>query len=140
MAVNAMATSIPLGGQTPPEISAKYPSLFTPAGFTFSIWGLIYLGLALFVIYQSLPAQRNNTCLADIGALLKINCVANAAWLLAWHYDFLFLSVLIMACILATLIGIYRSLDKVSAQHRCWREYWYICHFVSIRPGSVWQP
>lgn len=115
IAVNVMATTIPLGGQTPPEISAKYPSLFTPAGFTFSIWGLIYLGLALFVIYQSLPAQRNTAYLADISAMFKINCCANAAWLLAWHYDFLVISVLIMACILVTLIRIYRSLDKVRA-------------------------
>ena len=60
IALNAMATSIPLGGQTPPEISAKYPSLFTPAGFTFSIWGVIYLGLVFFIIYQALPAQRGN--------------------------------------------------------------------------------
>lgn len=109
--LNAMATSIPLGGQTPPEISARYPSLFTPAGFTFSIWGLIYLGLLLFVIYQALPRQRDNPALGRISALFKVNCVANAAWIVAWHYDFLILSLLIMACILVTLIGIYRTLD-----------------------------
>ena len=111
IALNAMATSIPLGGQTPPEISAKYPSLFTPAGFTFSIWGVIYLGVLLFIIYQALPSQRNNASLASIGPLFKASCVANAAWILAWHYDFLILSVLIMFCILSTLIGIYLSLD-----------------------------
>lgn len=115
IALNAMATSIPLGGQTPPEISAKYPSLFTPAGFTFSIWGLIYLGLLLFIIYQALPRQRANVSLGRVGALFKVNCVANAAWILAWHYDFLILSVLIMACILATLIVIYRVLDDAKS-------------------------
>jgi len=113
--VNAMATSIPLGGQTPPEISARYPSLFTPAGFTFSIWGIIYLGLFLFVIYQALPAQRRNETLGKIDSLFKINCLANAAWILAWHYDFLILSVLIMLVILATLIGIYRTFDRNQA-------------------------
>ena len=115
IALNAMATSIPLGGQTPPEISAQYPSLFTPAGFTFSIWGIIYLGLLLFIIYQALPGQRENAFLARISVPFKINCVANAAWILAWHYDFLFLSVLIMACILATLIAIYSALDSEHA-------------------------
>jgi len=115
IALNAMATSIPLGGQTPPEISARYPSLFTPAGFTFSIWGIIYLGLLLFVIYQALPGQRENAFLAKISVPFKINCVANAAWILAWHYDFLILSVLIMACILATLIAIYSALDNEHA-------------------------
>ena len=112
IALNAMATSIPLGGKTPPEISAQYPSLFTPAGFTFSIWGVIYLGLLLFIIYQALPGQRENALLARISVPFKINCVANAAWILAWHYDFLVLSVLIMACILATLIAIYSALDS----------------------------
>ena len=112
IALNAMATSIPLGGQTPPEISARYPSLFTPAGFTFSIWGVIYLGLLLFIIYQALPSQRTNESLSRISLLFKVNCVANAAWILAWHYDFLILSVLIMAGILGTLVGIYRVLDS----------------------------
>jgi len=85
IALNAMATSIPLGGQTPPEISAKYPSLFTPAGFTFSIWGVIYLGLLLFIIYQALPSQRSNASLGRISLLFKVNCLANGAWILAWH-------------------------------------------------------
>ncbi|MEH6610197.1 MAG: hypothetical protein V7696_12585 [Halioglobus sp.] len=109
--VNGMATSIPLGGQTPPEISAKYPSLFTPAGFTFSIWGVIYLGLTLFIIYQALPSQRNSSALAKIDGLFKFSCFANAAWILAWHYDYLLLSVGIMASILWSLVAIYRTLQ-----------------------------
>ena len=118
IALNVMATRLPLGGQTPPEIAAKYPSLFTPAGFTFSIWGLIYLGLALYVVYQALPAQRSNACLAKISTLFKLSCVANGSWLLAWHYDFMLLSVVIMLCILATLIAIYRVLDKEKLRAR----------------------
>lgn len=109
--VNAMATSIPLGGQTPPEISAKYPSLFTPAGFTFSIWGVIYLGLTLFIIYQSLPAQRDNTTLNSIDRLFLASCVANAAWIIVWHYNFLILSIVIMACLLFCLVRIYLCLQ-----------------------------
>jgi len=111
IALNAMATSIPLGGKTPPEISAQYPSLFTPAGFTFSIWAAIYLGLLCFVVYQALPTQRNDARLARIDALFKFNCLANAAWLLAWHYDYLVMSLLIMAAILLSLLAIYRRLD-----------------------------
>ncbi len=110
IALNAMATSIPLGGKTPPEISAQYPSLFTPAGFTFSIWAVIYLGLLWFVVYQALPAQRNDLRLARIDALFKFNCLANAAWILAWHYDYLVLSLLIMAAILVSLLAIYSRL------------------------------
>ena len=108
--VNALANGIPLNGQNTGEISAKYPSLFTPAGFTFSIWGLIYLSLTAFVIYQALPAQRNNQTLAKISPLFIANCVANAAWIFVWHYDLLWLSLLLMAAILLTLVQIYRVL------------------------------
>lgn len=107
---NVLSNALPLNGQTMPEISAKYPSLFTPAGFAFSIWGLIYLFLLLFVIYQALPAQRSNAAIAAISPVFKINCVANAAWIVVWHYDLLLLSVILMLVILATLVTIYRSL------------------------------
>jgi benzodiazapine receptor len=108
--INGMANGIPLNGQNTGEISAKYPSLFTPAGFTFSIWGLIYLSLTAFVIYQALPAQRHSQTLAKISPLFIANCVANAAWIFVWHYDLLWLSLLLMAAILLTLVQIYRTL------------------------------
>jgi benzodiazapine receptor len=111
LVVNGMANGIPLGGQTTGEISAKYPSLFTPAGFTFSIWGLIYSLLLAFVIWQALPGQRNNQKIASISTLFVANCAANAAWIFVWHYDLLWLSLLLMGCILVTLVLIYRRLD-----------------------------
>ena len=108
--VNGLANGVPLGGQTTGEISAKYPSLFTPAGFTFSIWGLIYLGLTAFVIYQALPAQRDNRLLAEISLPFKLSCVANMVWIFVWHYDQLLLSLVMMAGILVPLIWIYRAI------------------------------
>lgn len=110
IAANAMASGIPLNGQTTGEISAKYPTLFTPSGSTFAIWGLIYLTVTAFIVYQALPAQRSNQTIANIGLLFKANCLANAAWIFAWHYDLLWLSLLLMAFILFSLVQIYRSL------------------------------
>lgn len=107
--VNVLSNTLPINGQTMPEISARYPSLFTPAGFTFSIWGVIYLALLLFVFWQALPAQRNNAVLERIGPWFKLNCAANASWLIAWHYDLIAVSVVIMLVILTTLIIIYRD-------------------------------
>ena len=109
--VNGLANGLPLGGQTTGEISAKYPSLFTPAGFTFSIWGLIYLVLAIFVVYQALPAQRDNESITSISKLFAVNCTANAVWIFFWHYDLLWMSLLVMALILFTLVQIYSKLD-----------------------------
>lgn len=110
LAMNALSNALPLNNQTMPEISAKYPSLFTPAGFTFSIWGVIYLGLMLFVIYQALPSQRANEAISRISRLFQLSCIANAVWIVVWHYDLLWLSSLIMLLLLASLIGIYRQL------------------------------
>lgn len=109
--VNGMANGVPIGGQTTGEISDKYPSLFTPAGFTFSIWGLIYLSLAAFVVWQALPSQRNNEALAKTSLPFKINCLANAVWIFAWHYDQMLISLVLMVGILVTLIRIFRDLD-----------------------------
>lgn len=108
--INVLSNALPINGQTMPEISAKYPSLFTPAGFTFSIWGIIYLFLLVFVVYQALPAQRDSDRIARIGPYFKINCLANALWIVVWHYDLLVLSLLVMLVLLATLVLIYRSL------------------------------
>ncbi len=115
IAVNGMANGIPIGGQTTGEISAKYPSLFTPAGFTFSIWGLIYLSLAAFIVYQALPSQRDNVSLEQIGVPFKLSCVANAFWIFAWHYDYLLVSLLLMLGILFPLTQIFRSLNANSS-------------------------
>lgn len=109
--VNGMANGLPLGGQTTGEVSAKYPSLFTPSGYVFSIWGLIYLGLAAFVVWQALPAQRNNQHMAAIRMPFVVNCLANAIWIFAWHYDQLVLSLILMLVILGSLIQIYRRLN-----------------------------
>lgn len=109
--VNVLSNALPINGQSMPEISATYPSLFTPAGFAFSIWGVIYLALAVFIIYQALPAQRDDQDLARISRLFQINCLANTAWIFAWHYNLLALSVLVMLVILTTLILIYRKLS-----------------------------
>jgi len=113
LAVNGMANGIPLGGQTTGEISAKYPALFTPSGFTFAIWGLIYLALTAFIVYQALPAQRSNERIAAISHYFKLSCLANASWIFVWHFDLLGFSLLLMLVILSALVAVYRSLGNV---------------------------
>ena len=108
--VNVLSNTLPINDQSVAEVSARYPSLFTPAGFTFSIWGVIYLALLVFVVWQALPGQRDNPKIARLSPWFKVNCIANAAWLIAWHYDQLILSMLLMLLVLATLVQIYRIL------------------------------
>jgi hypothetical protein len=96
------------------EVSGKYENYFTPAGYAFSIWGLIYILLAAFVIYQAqgLTGGRkiNNTATA-IGAWFIISCLANCCWLLVWLYEYTGLSVIIMIVLLFSLLMIIFRLN-----------------------------
>ena len=108
---NGLANALPLNGQTTGEISDRFQVYFVPAGYVFSIWGLIYLGLGAFAVYQALPAQRENPRLQRIGYLFVISCLANAAWLFLWHYELFALTVVAMLVLLLSLIAIYLRLE-----------------------------
>ena len=82
IAVNALANALPINGKTTGELSDLYPNLFVPAGLTFSIWGLIYLLLAAFIVYQ-LVAVRQTAAgfLQKIGPLFVLTSAANICWI-----------------------------------------------------------
>ncbi|HPA25808.1 MAG TPA: tryptophan-rich sensory protein [bacterium] len=111
--VNFLAVSLPLAGRDTGAISDSYPNLFAPAGYAFSIWGLIYILLGIYVIYQ-LP-RKDNALAARVNQVFIVNALLNAAWLFAWHYDVIWLSVIIMLAMLATLIKI-ADITRASAQ------------------------
>ena len=108
--VNYLSNALPLNGRTAGEISDSFPVRFTPAGYVFSIWGVIYFGLIAYAIYQALPSQRTNPRLRAIFWPFMFSCVANSSWLLAWHYGFYPLSLLIMLVLLGSLIALYARL------------------------------
>jgi len=109
--VNGLANALPLNGQGTGEISDRFQVYFVPAGYVFSIWGLIYIGLILFAIYQALPSQRENLRLAGIGYLFVLSCIANIAWLFLWHYERFVWTVVAMFSLLGLLIAIYLRLE-----------------------------
>jgi len=115
--VNYLANALPIGGITTGEASDAYANLFTPAGVTFSIWGLIYLLLFVYVIYQftSLKDKKDKKTgqiFEKINGYFILSSLANIAWIFAWHYQFIGLSVLIMAVFLVSLIKIADILRK----------------------------
>ncbi len=115
LTMNTLANTLPINGQTTGEVSAKYENLFVPAGYTFSIWGLIYLLLLIFAIAQArgLFGQRPAPAATDrIGIWFFLSCLANGLWILAWHYERLELSLAIMLFLLFSLIVIYRRLSR----------------------------
>jgi len=120
--MNILANTLPLNGQTTGEISDRFQVLFVPAGYVFSIWGIIYLGLMAYTVYQSRPAQRENARLRAIDWPFILSCGANIAWLVLWHYEQFVPTVLMMLILLACLIVIYLRLGigqtPVSNQER----------------------
>lgn len=110
LTLNTLANTLPINGLTTGEISDSFPVRFTPAGYVFSIWGVIYLGLIIYAIYQALPAQRGNARLQSVAWPFVVSNVANSAWILAWHYQQFAFSLLIMLLLFATLLHIYHHL------------------------------
>jgi hypothetical protein len=115
VSVNALAVILPINNRTTQELSDKYPNLFVPAGITFSIWGIIYILLLLFAVYQFVIAFGRSSdqrgIFEKIGILFFISCIFNVAWILAWHYEIVWLSLIIMVLLLISLILIYIRLD-----------------------------
>jgi benzodiazapine receptor len=108
--VNSLASSLALNGRTTAEVSDLYFTLVTPAGYVFSIWGVIYTLLLIFAVFQALPSQREKPFLQQINVLFVLSGVLNVVWLFLWHYDQIVLSVAVMFALLATLIAVYLRL------------------------------
>jgi len=110
IAVNSLASTTLLNGKTTGQVSDGIPALFTPAGYVFAIWGVIYLGLLAFAVYQALPSQRENPRLRGIGYIFALSCLANMVWLVFWQYEILPVTIVLMLVLLGSLIAIYLRL------------------------------
>lgn len=109
--MNGLSEALPINGQTSAEIANRLPILFVPANYVFSIWGVIYMLLIGFGIYQALPSQRENPLLEKIGYWFVLSCAANATWLVLFHYDLFALSMVTMVVLLVSLIVIYTRIE-----------------------------
>jgi len=111
--INFLANNLPINNRSTGDISNDYPNLFTPAGLTFSIWGLIYLLLGAYVIYQFIKkSEEKEHLFKKINILFMFTSLANISWIFAWHYDYIGISVLIMLTLLFLLIKIANILRK----------------------------
>jgi len=109
VAVNYLSNAGLLNGNSMKTISDRYFNYFTPAGYAFSIWGLIYLGLLGFVFYTGLDGKKDPSRSAvtlKIGWWFVLSSLANSCWVVAWLYDYIGLSVVIMGFLLFCLVKI----------------------------------
>jgi hypothetical protein len=113
--VNALANTLPIAGKGTGELSDLYPNLFVPAGLTFSIWGLIYILLGVFTVFQMRDIfsreKKDMPFLSKAGPLFLLSSAANIGWIFAWHYEQVLLSLLIMLVLLGSLLAIYVRLN-----------------------------
>ncbi len=127
VAVNFLANGLPINNRSTGDISDAYPNLFAPAGPAFAIWGLIYLLLGGYVLYQFVRKDKKTEELFQkINPLFIATSLANISWIFAWHYDYIGLSVFIMATLLILLIKIA---DILHAEQ-----------FTAIEKLFVWAP
>jgi hypothetical protein len=108
--VNFLAASGRINGVAPNVISDRYPTVITPAGWTFSIWSLIYAGLIAFSIYQLLPSRMAR--FAGVRLPYIVTCVLNCTWIVLWHHSYIGLSTVVIALLLASLFWMNLSLEK----------------------------
>jgi len=135
--LNYYAGYFSINGNDVASVSDGIDSLFTPAGYVFLIWGIIYLGLGAFVVYGVSKKQKDNVLIDKIGPWFIINAVVNMAWLVAWLYEIFWLSQVFMVLLLITLIVIYQRLGtgKFKVQNR--KNFWFILAPFSLYFGWV---
>jgi len=121
LVVNFLANSLPINGVTTGEVSNRFPILFVPAGYVFSIWGVIYLALIAFAIYSITLKGLADKKLDSIAWCFVASNLFNAAWIILWHYLQFTLTLIPIFGLLISLIAIYLKL-RIGIQKRSWRE------------------
>ncbi len=107
--INYLSNTGVMNGKTIGSLSDSIRSLFTPAGYAFSIWGLIYLFLLGFVIYQGrslFVKVKNDDFVEKIGFWFIISCIANSAWIFAWIYEYTGVSCIFIFLLLVSILKI----------------------------------
>jgi hypothetical protein len=108
--VNGAANALPINGQLTAEISDRFNVYVIPAGYVFAIWGLIYVLLGAFTVWQALPRNREDETLRSLGYLPALSGVFNTAWILLFQYEVWALTVPVMIALLVTLIAVHLRL------------------------------
>jgi hypothetical protein len=108
--INILANALPINGLNTGQISDTFKVYFVPAGYVFSIWGIIYIGLIAYAVYQAIPSQRENPRMQATGWWVALGGLANCAWIFLWQYEHFIWTVAAMLVLLASLIVVYLRL------------------------------
>ncbi len=120
--VNAAANVDGINGVRTGEVAARFDLPFTPAGWVFSIWGVIYLGLTGFTLYQLAGPGAASRRVAAVRPAYVFTCVANVSWLVFWHHEMLWAALAVMFLLLCALVTIHGRLGSIEARSEA--EFW----------------
>ena len=157
--VNTIASVSKINGYNTGEISDFYPNYFVPAGFTFSIWSVIYIMIIGFVICSIAATGKKmpepvKEVIKKACPYFQITCVLNIGWIMTWQYLYLASSLLIMIAFLITLIILYTQIRKLKNTLTPFYRFWvyhtflvylaWICvatiaNFTALFIGIGWQ-
>jgi hypothetical protein len=136
LVINILADALPINGLNTGKISDGFHVYFVPAGYVFAIWGLIYIGLLTFTVFQTLPAQKDNPRMQATGWWIILGGIANSLWIFLWHYELFIGTLAAMLVLLASLIATYLRLGigetKVSTAEK-----WMVRIPISIYLGWI---
>lgn len=121
-AINTASNIVPLKGQNIGELSNTLfkTVLITPANYAFIIWGVIYVGLFAFGIYQLLPRQQKNSTLDRIGYLITVGSIAQCLWVIVFQLRLFILSLIAMVLILLSLMAAYLQIQHAPQRQPFW--------------------
>lgn len=149
IAVNSLANILPINGMTTGELSDQLENLFTPQGSTFAIWGVIYFLLLVFIL--SILVRPFEKITDGLSRLFIVNTFLNSAWIFAWHYQYLIVSLILMIGLLVNLVKINllikttpNWLDKITIQlpftvYFGWISIATIANFTAVLVGYQWE-
>jgi len=138
LGLNGWAGSVGLNGNTVGSVSDDILSRFTPAGYVFAIWGLIYIALGCFVVYGLLKSQRENTWIDRVGIWFALSCLFNMLWLVVWLMEIFWVSEVFMLLLLGSLIMLYLKLNAQSSFKLLPRkDFWLVAAPFSLYLGWI---
>lgn len=121
--MNGLSANPDLFGKSMADVGESRAIFFLPSGYVFAIWGIIYILLIGFIIYQFRPIAKENGTLEAVGWWFVVSSVANVVWLFLFLLDQVWLSTVVMLVLLGSLIMIYQRL-KIGQGQVDWQQKW----------------
>jgi len=143
--VNTLSSLELINNITPEELSDALPNYFVPAGLTFAVWGVIYIGLLALTIYSTIELfkkkEEESYFIDKMGVEFIIASIANIAWIFLWHYQaagnyMVLFSLIAMIVLLASLLTMYLRL-KIGKREVSVKEKWLVHIPISLYLGWI---